>query len=136
MKILYVIISILVIAIAGFLVFSGKSSTLSSTMSISATTNPVASQSNAKTIKVKSFQFGFDPSTIQLNQGDVVTIELSSTDVSHGIFIPDLGFSLKVDGGQTASGTFTASKKGTFVFQCNVPCGTGHKQMKGTLIVN
>ena len=30
---------------------------------------------------------------------------------------------------------FIADKTGTFTFKCNVPCGSGHKTMAGTLIV-
>ena len=30
---------------------------------------------------------------------------------------------------------FIADKKGTFTFSCSVPCGSGHLNMKGTLIV-
>ncbi|VVB70449.1 Nitrous-oxide reductase [uncultured archaeon] len=140
-KPIVVIAIIVLLGIVGVLLFSGKSNVPSNV--IQATQPPgssvapvVSSTGTAKTIKVRAFQFGFDPSTITVNQGDVVTIELTSSDVAHGISIPGVGFDLKVDAGQTSSGTFTASQKGTFPFRCNTVCGSGHRDMVGTLIVN
>jgi cytochrome c oxidase subunit II len=65
----------------------------------------------------------------------VVQITLVNKDVAHGIALPDFSFSLTADAGGTATGQFTADKTGTFVFFCNVFCGEGHRNMKGTLIV-
>ncbi len=138
---------IVILAVIGVLVFSGGSKTVQPT-TIQATEQPVSSvvssvstipttsvQGIAKTIKVKAVQFSFDPSIITVNQGDVVTIELTSFDVAHGISISEFGVDIKADAGQTVSGTFTASQKGTFPFSCNIPCGPGHREMTGTLIV-
>ena len=80
-------------------------------------------------------QWEFIPNTITVNEGDEVELTITSTDVTHGIGIPAFGVSETIQAGKTTIVKFTASKKGTFTFFCNVQCGTGHKDMKGTLIV-
>ncbi len=96
---------------------------------------PPQNAPQAKEFTVEASQWTFSPSTITVNQGDKVKITLVSKDVSHGFALPDFGFSLKAGAGETASGEFTAGKPGTYVFFCNVPCGEGHRDMKGTLVV-
>jgi cytochrome c oxidase subunit II len=97
------------------------------------TGNPVSA--NIKTFNMTAKQFTYSPDTITVNQGDNVVINLTSADVAHGFELPDFNASGKVEAGQTTAITFTADKKGTFTFKCNVPCGPGHKEMTGTLVV-
>jgi|SRR3989344_537313 len=80
-------------------------------------------------------QFEFTPSTIEVNQGDTVKINLKSDDVEHGIAIPEFGVSKTVSPGKTITVEFVADKKGTFEFHCSVMCGSGHKEMTGEIIV-
>lgn len=92
------------------------------------------------TIATKQFditakQFEFQPSTIEVNQGDVVILKIKSIDVDHGIAIPDFGVSRTLQPGKEETIQFTADKKGTFTFFCNVLCGSGHESMTGTLVV-
>ncbi len=96
---------------------------------------PPPSGPSVKEFTVESSQFLFSPSTITVSKGDVVKITLTTADVPHGIAIPDFGFSVKASPGQPGVGQFTADKTGTYTFFCNVPCGSGHRSMKGTLIV-
>lgn len=104
------------------------------------TPTPEPSQTETPSPAVKKFnitakRFEFTPSTITVNRGDTVKINLTATDTGHGISIPEFNFSLKADQGETKTGEFVATKTGTFTFFCNVVCGEGHKDMKGTLIV-
>ncbi|MBI2172610.1 MAG: cupredoxin domain-containing protein [Candidatus Aenigmarchaeota archaeon] len=92
------------------------------------------------TIATKQFditarQFEFEPSTIEVDQGDVVILKIKSVDVDHGFALPDFGVSQYLEPGKEAVVQFTADKKGTFTFFCNVLCGSGHESMKGTLVV-
>ena len=90
-----------------------------------------------KEFKIKAFRFEFDPSTIEVNRGDTVRLILTSTDVSHGISIPQFNVNMKIkNAGEEVTAEFVADKSGTFPFFCNVFCGSGHSSMKGTLIVN
>ena len=88
-----------------------------------------------KEFTVEAFQFGFDPSVIEVNQGDKVRIIASSRDVPHGLAIPEFGVNLYLDGVTSQTAEFIADKKGKFSFYCSVPCGAGHRGMKGDLIV-
>ncbi|MDP2750763.1 MAG: cupredoxin domain-containing protein [Nanoarchaeota archaeon] len=93
------------------------------------------SQAVVKEFSINAFKFGFDPSTIEVNKGDTVRITLSSSDVGHGFALKEYGISETFSKGETKTVEFVADKEGTFTFYCNVYCGSGHGDMKGTLIV-
>ncbi len=89
-----------------------------------------------KTFNITAQQWQFTPSTITVDEGDSVTLNVTSTDVTHGFSIPDFGVSETLSPGQTTTVTFTANKDGSFSFSCSVSCGSGHSGMRGTLVVN
>ena len=88
-----------------------------------------------RTIRVEASQFSYSPSTISVNRGDTVTIELISADVVHGVYIDGYGVSVEADPGQSKTLTFTANQPGSFRFRCNVTCGAMHPFMIGKLNV-
>ncbi|HEY7792152.1 MAG TPA: DUF5777 family beta-barrel protein [Vicinamibacterales bacterium] len=95
-----------------------------------ATTAPV------KTFHVVARQYAFDPSQIEVTQGDVVRLIVTSADVTHGLAIPEFGVNLDVPtGGQAVTTEFTANAVGTFDIGCSEFCGMGHERMHATLIV-
>ena len=96
---------------------------------------PEPAETSVKSFTIVAKQFDFSPSTITVNEGDTVRLSINSTDVDHGIAIPEFGVSKVIPGGETVSVEFTASKKGSFGFFCSVFCGSGHGGMKGTVIV-
>lgn len=95
----------------------------------------VASETPLRSFTMTAKQFEFTPSTITVNEGDEVEITVTSTDVEHGFALPDFGVDVKLPPNESQVIRFTADKKGTFSFRCNVFCGAGHGEMKGTLIV-
>jgi len=80
-------------------------------------------------------QWSFSPAMIKVKKGDTVVLKLTSTDVKHGISIPDFGINADIKVGETKIVEFVANKAGTFKFTCNIPCGVGHMGMTGTIIV-
>ena len=84
---------------------------------------------NTKLINIKTSRWSYEPETITVKKGDHVKIIINNTDTTHGIVIPELGVS------GIESVEFTADKPGTYAFNCPTMCGAGHKDMKGTLIV-
>ena len=101
----------------------------------------VPQQTSAQSGEVKEFkmtakQFAFEPSTIEVNKGDKVRLIVTSTDVPHGIAIKEYGINQRLDVGKPVTIEFTADKQGTFTAYCSVFCGTGHKDMKGKIIVH
>ena len=89
----------------------------------------------ARVINVELFRFGFDPDPLVLKKGERVKLLLRTRDVGHGFRVAEYGIDVAVNPGETKEYSFVADKAGTFTIQCSVPCGPGHKEMKGTLIV-
>ena len=96
----------------------------------------VSAQGDFKEFKMTAKQFAFEPSTIEVNKGDKVRLIVTSTDVPHGIAIPEYGINQRLDPGIPATIEFTADKQGTFSAYCSVACGSGHRDMKGKIIVH
>ena len=89
-----------------------------------------------KTVDVVASRFQFEPATISVVQGDSVRLRLRSADRTHAFaikafrvkaLIPKMGEEVTVD--------FVADRAGTFDFTCAEYCGTGHRAMKGRLVV-
>ena len=92
-------------------------------------------ETNVKEFNIVASQWKFSPSTIEVNEGDKVILNVESIDVAHGIAIPGFGINEYLSPGQTVRMEFVADRKGTFVFSCSVSCGVGHSGMVGKLIV-
>jgi plastocyanin len=88
-----------------------------------------------RTFRIEVRQFAYSPSDLRVNPGDIVTIQLVSTDVVHGLYIDGYGASIEADPGQTTTITFVADKPGSFRFRCNITCGAMHPFMIGKLTV-
>ena len=91
--------------------------------------------SETKEFDIIAKQWNFSPSTITVNEGDNVILNIESIDVTHGFVLSSFGVSEQLVSGNTVKIEFVADKKGTFSFFCNVFCGSGHIGMKGTLVV-
>ncbi len=92
-------------------------------------------QSTHRYFNVTARQFAYEPGTIVVNQGDIVTVRLRSADVTHGFYIAELGVNETVSFGEEKIITFVAEKVGAFKIRCSVTCGPLHPFMVGELIV-
>lgn len=95
----------------------------------------MASEQPARVIEVKASRYDFDPSTIQVQQGERVLLRVTSTDRLHGIGIKKFGVDKEIPKGQTVDVEFVASTAGTYEVLCTEDCGKGHDDMIGTLVV-
>jgi heme/copper-type cytochrome/quinol oxidase subunit 2 len=89
----------------------------------------------------------FFPAVMVVNQGDTVNVSMRNTDdMPHGFAIAAYDMNAGVNPGQdqpdgsiapvtTTVQPFTASKAGIFRFLCTSPCGPGHFEMVGQLVV-
>lgn len=73
---------------------------------------------------------------VRIMLGDAVRLRLTSADVTHGFFVPDLG----IDAGSITPGRFvtiefTADRPGVYKFYCNIFCSPEHGMMSGRIIV-
>jgi len=95
----------------------------------------VVPDSGVKEFDITAKQWEFTPSTIRINEGDMVKLNIKNLDVAHGFAIFEFNVNERLPTGKTTVVEFTADKKGEYIFFCSVPCGRGHKDMKGKLVV-
>ena len=95
----------------------------------------VVSDSKIKEFDMTPKQFEFIPSTITVNKGDKVRLNVKSIDGAHGFAISEFGINENLKPGVTKTIEFIADKTGEFAFFCSVYCGAGHSGMNGKLIV-
>jgi heme/copper-type cytochrome/quinol oxidase subunit 2 len=74
------------------------------------------------------------PSTVIVNQGDTVNLELTAVDAAYGFDQPDLGFNTAIPKGKTQTIQFQALNTGNFTFYC-ASCGGPSKGPVGHIIV-
>ena len=84
---------------------------------------------------VEAGDFAYSPAILHVNPGDRVTIELTSTDVVHGIYVDGYDVSVTADPGQPATLSFIADRPGVFRLRCSATCGALHPFMVGKLQV-
>ena len=91
-----------------------------------------------RTIEVTAGQFKFEPAIVEVAEGERVVLKARVTDgKKHGLEIKELGVkSALPKTGEVVAIEFTAGKPGTYTIACSVYCGSGHKRMKGQLVVS
>lgn len=92
-------------------------------------------ENGVRMIKVEAFRYGFNPDPIIVRRGEKVRLDITSTDVKHGIGIAEYGINVVLPKAQTQTVEFIADKTGDFHIHCTVYCGTGHGNMHGRLKV-
>ena len=81
-------------------------------------------------IEIAASRFTYSPNQITLKKGEPVVLVLRSTDVTHGLTIPDLGIeTTEIKKGKDSEIPLTPEKTGHFAGQCAHFCGTGHGSM-------
>ena len=93
---------------------------------------------NKVLVKVIAVRSTLTPTSITVNEGDIVTIAVTNieqeTDMLHGFGLLDYNINLVIDPGETKVVTFTA-KKGVFPYYCTNFCSALHQEMQGYLLV-
>jgi nitrous-oxide reductase len=91
------------------------------------------------TIKMIAVRSSFEPTKIEVNQGDKVTIYVTNieqtTDELHGLGINEYNINVVIDPGETKTLEFVADKPGVFPFYCTNFCSALHQEMQGYLLV-
>ena len=95
----------------------------------------IESSGVVKEFKITARQWEFEPSIIEVNKGDTVKLSVESIDVKHSFSLFQFGVNEILNPGKTVEFEFVADKTGEFSFFCSVPCGKGHGNMNGKLIV-
>jgi heme/copper-type cytochrome/quinol oxidase subunit 2 len=88
-----------------------------------------------KEIHIFSEQYMFSPMYIRLKKGRKIRLVLTTNDVQHGIFLPDLKINLSAYPGKPAETVIIPDKKGEFTVVCSLYCGVDHNKMMMTFAV-
>jgi heme/copper-type cytochrome/quinol oxidase subunit 2 len=90
-----------------------------------------------RVVNIVAERFTYSPSTITVNQGELVEFVLSSEDTDHGFRIPSAGIDVAIPQQRRGEARvrFIAKQKGRVVFECSRPCGAGHNLMRGVIVV-
>lgn len=104
-------------------------------------------------VSVNAKNFEFDPAVIHMKVDERVELDVTSEDRTHGIHIsafpdgakantaPGLSFPngedcYKLKKGEVVVIGIVPTEPGTYTFTCCKLCGSGHKKMKGQIIVD
>lgn len=87
-------------------------------------------------MRILQNQWKWEPDTITVKPGDRVKLHIYNEDTyDHGFAIDVFGVNRRLFPQTTTVIEFTPTLTGKFNFYCSVPCGEGHYDQIGTLIV-
>jgi heme/copper-type cytochrome/quinol oxidase subunit 2 len=84
---------------------------------------------------VTAQRYNFQPARLEVFQGDLVRIELSTADIPHSLTIDEYRISKRAGPGHAVTFEFRAERAGSFPFYCELKNEDGCRQMRGELIV-
>jgi len=118
--------------------FACALATVAAAAAVAAVADGQPASTAARTIEVTAGDFKFEPAIIQVGEGERVVLKARVTDgKKHGLAIKEMGVKAALPKtGEVVSIEFTAGKPGTYTIACSVYCGSGHKRMKGQLVVS
>ena len=88
-----------------------------------------------RVVAISAKRFEFSPNQITLKKGEPVTLRLITEDVKHGFLQKALKIDADIVPGKTTEVTLTPQIAGTFTTICDNFCGSGHGNMKMTIVV-
>jgi cytochrome c oxidase subunit 2 len=95
-----------------------------------------AAGAEPRVIEVVAKRFTFEPSRIEVTEGERIRLMVRSADGVHGLEIKKFKVNKAVPrGGKPVPIDFVASAPGTYEILCSEYCGDGHEAMTGTLVV-
>ena len=90
---------------------------------------------NRRDVTIAAREFQFVPNRIEVVQGDLVRIHLTSEDRLYSFAIDAYRIVKRAGPRQTIVFDFRADQAGTFAFYCNLTSAAQCKEMRGTLVV-
>ena len=91
--------------------------------------------SSARPFAIVASRYRFEPARVEVNEGDLVTIELRSADIAHSLTIEAYRIAKRVGPGQSVTFEFRAERAGSFPFLCELKAEEGCRKMRGELVV-
>ncbi|MBI2914411.1 MAG: 4Fe-4S binding protein [Firmicutes bacterium] len=87
-------------------------------------------------VELSAKRFAYSPGVIEVRRGQLVIMDITSADVTHGLYLDGYDISAVVKPGDTTRLEFVADRPGRFMFRCGVTCGPFHPYMVGWLRVS
>ena len=87
------------------------------------------------TIRVTAENWKFTPAVIRVKKKQKVMLSLEGVSGTHGFAVPTLGINVPVAPGEVKEVTLPTDFAGTHSFFCSIPCGAGHKDMIGQIVI-
>jgi len=88
-----------------------------------------------RVIEITVDNWSFSPAIITAKKGEKVQITLVGTNGMHSFAVPALSINEPVSAGETKTVMLPTGEAGTFEFLCRIPCGEGHKDMRGSIVI-
>ncbi len=88
--------------------------------------------------RIVASQWDFVPAKIRLNPGETVRFIVTSSDITHGFAINELGINLALPPGEEVVKEVVVppdAPSGVYTMYCSIFCGIGHSFMKGESII-
>lgn len=100
-------------------------------------TQSSTARQETKEVKMTAKRYEFSPSTVEVTAGTKIIFKITALDHEHGFEIENVKNScVTIKKGETATVEYLAEKPGTVAFSCCVYCGSGHKGMKGKIVIH
>jgi cytochrome c oxidase subunit 2 len=97
-------------------------------VSLACSITPGPAQSPRR-IEITAGRFAYNPETIALKKGEPVVLVLRSSDVTHGLKVPEMKIKSEIKKGKETEIQITPTETGHFVGKCAHFCGKGHGSM-------
>jgi cytochrome c oxidase subunit II len=89
-----------------------------------------AAPQTPRRVEITASKFSYSPNQITLKKGEPVVLVLHTTDVTHGLKVPDLNINTSdIKKNKDVEIPLTPTKTGQFKGKCAHFCGSGHGSM-------
>jgi cytochrome c oxidase subunit 2 len=88
-----------------------------------------------RVVEISARRFAFTPAEVTLRKGEPTVLRLRSEDVTHGFYMKPLGIDATITPGQVTEVTVTPPAAGRYTVICDHFCGSGHGNMRMTIVV-
>lgn len=90
---------------------------------------PAGRAQTSRRIEIMASRFSYSPQSIVLKKGEPVVLVLQSSDVTHGLKVPELNIKSEIQKGKATEIELVPNQTGHFVGKCAHFCGKGHGSM-------
>lgn len=115
---------------------ASSAATVTSSSAAMMQSSAAATTGEARVIEVSMSNWAFAPKTISVKKGENVVLRVKGVEGIHSFAVPGLNINVAANPGESKDITIPTDTAGTFDFRCFIPCGSGHKDMVGQLVIS